>query len=169
MAPKMSQQDFMHRIIQMQRQIEMLQTNVVSTTAHTCQLRRIALGSIATGSLTGVAWDTNDYTSANFTVSLSTGVTVGADGAYRISASAEWANNATGRRFIAVLRNGSEITGFTRATVAVNAAAFTTDCILQPRLYALSAGDVINIGGFQDSGVSLNISQVILTIDYTPN
>lgn len=115
--------------------------------------------SIATGAIASVTWDGQDFNPANFSQS-SSGVTMDAAGYIEVYASAEFAANATGRRFLTVLKNGAEVTGLARHTVPVNSAtSVNATGMLAPGIgISVAVGDVITLGVFQDSGGSLNLS-----------
>ena len=116
-----------------------------------------AVQAIPTGAITAVSFNQTDYNSLGWTVSTS-GVTIPFACWVDVAFLGEFAGNATGRRFACILRNGAEATEVNRFTAPVNTAANGTAMPLPGLSINCAAGDVIGIGVFQDSGVSLNLS-----------
>ena len=116
-------------------------------------------GLIATATSTfldPVAFDTEDFDTAGLhsTVSATGDLVAPIAGTYQLTAGADWAVDATGTRFVAIVVNG-----FTRAISRVNATAGgegTQQTVGDLR--RLSAGDVITLRVRQSSGGTLNLS-----------
>lgn len=122
------------------------------------QMKRITtVQAIPTGTITAVSLNSTDYNPLGWTTSAS-GVTVPIACWVDVRFDGEIAGNATGRRFACILRNGGEATEVNRFTAPVNTAANATGLLLPGISINCAANDVIGIGVFQDSGVSLNLS-----------
>jgi hypothetical protein len=123
------------------------------------QMKRItSVQPITTGgSATAVSFNSTDYNPLGWTTSTS-GVTIPIACWIDVRFGGEMAGNATGRRFACILRNGGEASEVNRFTAPVNTAANASGLVLPGVSINCAAGDVIGIGVFQDSGVSLNLS-----------
>jgi hypothetical protein len=82
-------------------------------------------------------------------------ITIGQDGFYCVTANVAFATNATGRREVTILVNGSSA-----GSVNVSAAsASTTNLSVSTNLY-LAVGDLVTVNALQTSGGALNTANV---------
>lgn len=121
---------------------------------------RTAVQSVAHNTYTALAftavdeWDTDSFHS---TTTNNTRITVptGLGGKYHIIGRATFAAGADSTRLIQVRLNGATVIGLLQATAGVAAGAFAGSV---PIMYALAAGDYIELICYQFSGVALNIT-----------
>ena len=121
---------------------------------------RTAVQSVAHNTYTALAfnaadeWDTDSFHS---TSTNNTRITVpsGLGGKYHIIGSATFAAGADSTRLMQVRLNGATVIGFLQATNGVPAGAFGGSV---PIMYALSAGDYVELVCYQFSTVALNVT-----------
>lgn len=87
-------------------------------------------------------------------VTNNTRYTIQVAGTYRVSGSIMFATNSTGIRAINVQKNGTALTGI---DAFVNAGASSSTSVMLPAANVVcAAGDYLELGGYQNSGGSLN-------------
>jgi hypothetical protein len=113
--------------------------------------------SIPTGVVTAVLLDTEEVDNDNghsTTVNTSRYASQ-TPGRFQISGGASYAANATGRRGVLILVNGTQLAG--SSTALPTTGALDTGVPLRTRsIYMNGATDYIELGTFQDSGAPLN-------------
>ena len=121
---------------------------------------RSAVQSLAHNAFTALAfssadiWDTDSFHS---TTSNNTRITVpaGLGGKYHIIGSVNFAAGADSTRLVKIQLNGASDIAIYQGTNGVAAGAFAVSV---PNMYALAAGDYIELVCYQFSGVALNIT-----------
>jgi len=116
--------------------------------------------SILNNTPTLIAW-TGEYTDSrngHSTVTNNTDLTIAENGDYRVTVTAPWADNATGRRAltIRVLHANATTTDYSGDSKSPGAAAAFTN--VASRTIPMVAGDKLQIRAFQTSGGTLNLS-----------
>lgn len=97
---------------------------------------------------------TEDNWNGHNNVTNNTRYTVQVAGTYRVSGSIMWSTNSTGIRAINLQKNGTALNGI---DVFVNAGASNNTSTPLPASNIFCAvGDYLELGGFQNSGGSLN-------------
>jgi hypothetical protein len=79
------------------------------------------------------------------------------DGKYAVGAEVQFASNATGRRLVQLLQNGSAVQAESKAAVSGEVTALTLMAAVNGR-----AGDYLQVQVLQTSGGSLNVSAAAL-------
>jgi hypothetical protein len=120
-----------------------------------CRVTNSANISITDNTLTALTFDTERWdTDGMHTLTGSTGrITVATGGKYLIGAHISWADNATGRRQLALRKNGSTVTAATEQAI-VATSTFQSIATLD----LLGPGDYYEVRVFQNSGGPLNVS-----------
>jgi hypothetical protein len=98
----------------------------------------------------GGAWDTDSGRSG--TTPYSYTIPVGMGGRWRFTWAVEWAFNAVGARVAVLYQNGVPVTGDTDDVAANN--DFTSE--IGTGTVLVTAGDVMSVWGYQNSGGALN-------------
>jgi hypothetical protein len=128
-------------------------------TARGCGLSRVSTGvSIGSGAWTAVGFDAEDWDAGGYhdNVTNNTRVTIptGLGGKYLLTASVQFAGNATGLRDVRFFKNGTATVGGLdqRAANSTNTVNFIVSAVVN-----LVAGDYVELQAFQSSGGSLSI------------
>ncbi len=118
------------------------------------QVGRSAVQSVTTATITGINWTTEaaDNASIHSTVTNTTRFTIPTSGQYLVNGYLEWASNATGERIIYLYANG---VGIMQKSKPASALGSTGDDITALRFF--TAGDYVEIAGYQNSGGNLNV------------
>jgi hypothetical protein len=119
---------------------------------------RITTQSIATGTDTFVTWPVEDFDTDGMYAPTSDTITIQTAGIYLCQAQLVFATNATGNRFIHIVKNDDATPSFTlniaTGFIAGNA---TNNVILSCSCVAsLAASDTLKVIAFQSSGGALN-------------
>lgn len=120
-----------------------------------CRLRRAALKTITTSTLTAIDWDTEDYDTDNLhnNATNPTRVTIKTAGIYSVKGHVTWAAAATGVREAFLQVNGAtridDFVGIPGGDVV--------DCPLSTD-YSLNPGDYIELIVFQNAGANRDVS-----------
>ena len=99
-------------------------------------------------------YDTDDMHSTSVNTSR---LTITTPGVYQVSCVIDWAFNATGRRFIELIKNGAGFAPIVRNEVGVSGGGYCTHSLTFP--VSLALNDYVEISAFQSSGGALNISE----------
>jgi hypothetical protein len=124
----------------------------------TARLTHSATQSATTSTYTAHLFNTETFdTDGIHSTSVNTSrFTIVTTGKYRLSGAIGWAGNATGRRIQAWYKNGVIISGGAIAAVATSASSIVLGA---PTITAqLTAGDYVELFGWQDSGGALNMN-----------
>jgi hypothetical protein len=115
-------------------------------------MRQSAVQSIPTATLTAIDFTTRSDTASNGITLSNTGLVIVVPGLYQVTGSLGFAANATGSRHAHLSVNGNPIIqGTGSAPVAGEFARVHADGLVR-----CAIGDVLNIAGYQSSGVALN-------------
>lgn len=122
-----------------------------------CRLYRSAVLTLTTATSTPIVWDS----AVRDPLGLWHGderIVIPFRGLWRVKSQLLFATNATGQR-----QNVISITGATTASGIgiVTPGTNVTPSVIADEDYVLEAGSVIQINGFQDSGVSLNLNLAV--------
>jgi len=120
-----------------------------------CSLVASADTTIATGTLTAVAWNTEDFDTDGFhdNVTNNSRITIpsGKAGKYQVNAMIRWDDNATAQREILIYKNGAVIKQFSMA--ANNQYPSINLCVI----LNLSVSDYLQVYAYQTSGGTRNL------------
>lgn len=128
----------------------------VSITAIWARVYHSANQSILNNTLTALAFDSErvDTDTIHDTATNNSRLTCKTAGVYSISGTAEYANNVTGNRELAVRLNGTTYI----AAIKYPAATLLTSLVVIETKYALVVNDYVELIAFQDSGGALNVT-----------
>lgn len=125
-----------------------------------CRVYKSSAQSITTGTNTAITFDSERFDNGGMhSTSVNTSritIPTGGGGIYLIGGAISWAANATGVRYVSVYLNGTTHLGISEDT-SVTA---TDHYMTVSTLYALSAGDYVELVVQQSSGGNLNIQSV---------
>ena len=148
--------------------IDYLYALAQGTLASGVQITRTATQSISTSSSTDVSfsaevWDLGGWWSSGTTVTVPAGAIPSGFTTIIVHCEAEvrWAANATGARAMTFYKNGSAVDPGRR--FAAVGGGDSTD-IGFGRYISVAAGDTITLRVYQNSGSSLNVSNVVMSI-----
>jgi hypothetical protein len=118
-----------------------------------------ATQSIADGTVTDLAFDTNEFDTAGLhsTTTNTSRLTAPIAGVYEVNLSGRWSPSATGDRFLAIEKNGRGYSASTRIGAAPGGA--TTDQSIST-LIKLGAGEFVSAVAYQASGAALTIGNM---------
>jgi len=124
-----------------------------------CQVQFTGTQSIANDAYTAVTWNTENFdTDAMHSLVTNTSritIASGKDGYYWIYGFVNY-ENQTGRRILAIRKNGAETIGF---EVGITASSPNTNpCVGVYQVLDLDAGDYLELFTYQNSGGSINIA-----------
>ena len=119
-------------------------------------VRRGATQSIANNTITALSFDTQDVDTDACFAPTSTNITVNTTGIYLLTASVQYAANASGVRELGFRKNGTIIdTGF--GPLAANTPATANAAVITVTgMASFVATDIITLYVFQNSGVALD-------------
>ena len=123
---------------------------------NSCVVRRVAVQSINTSSLTTISFDTEDLDDNGFyTAGSPTRITLPRKGIYLIEAAAVFASNATGYRYTDLPRSGgsTERTVFLTALNGVSTVVFSVFVTAERNV-----GDYYEYAAWQNSGGALDVT-----------
>lgn len=132
---------------------------IVGTTPLSCRVTHSVAQSITSGVGTSLAFDTEifDNGSLHDTSTNNDRITVTEAGVYIITASVNWAANASGRRQLSISVNGtgSPLVGVNHFATSGSVGSLQT----VTTIYQASISDFFVVRALQDSGSALNIDQ----------
>lgn len=118
----------------------------------------------SSGSWHVVSFDQDDIDndSMHSTVSNTSRITINTTGYYQITASLSWTNDPSGTREAYVYKNNNGDTSLSTGTGLINTTAaytsnFITTVLIPPMIFSFTAGDYIELYGFQNTGGTLVI------------
>jgi hypothetical protein len=124
-----------------------------------CRLWSTAAVSATTSTYTAMTWNSEDYDTDGMhsTSSNTSRITIVTPGLYQLSGVLGWAGNATGRRWQQWYLNGVSL-GVDYSTIFYAGGSSAIEMPAATTCVELIAGDYVELFGWQDSGVNLNMN-----------
>lgn len=127
-----------------------------------CIVRKSTVTNVANNGAV-LTWDTEDTdpNGLHSTSSNTSRITPNVAGWYRITATVHWAANATGRRAVAINKNGATA-GY--GQISPGSSAGTTSTTVTRTVQANGSTDYFEVFAYQDSGAGLNTADTVGTV-----